>query len=670
MTSSSSSSSTGSGSAIIFGRRRSHLKHTRGPSIEAETFSPTTASEPPPSDDEEEASTLHGHTGTNSEETNGDAETIETETDGSSIHTPSSSHFTLPSSPSLPSTPASQDLPSLLASSLVPVSRTRVPISSYPPAPPSNPIDLQIQTLTHLILLHNSHSARTAHDEATRLDALEIRGRRRAWLNRALCANGLRSITHINGRRSSAVQRVEIGMGAGHGGLGFAVPIRRSGLGMWVINADHLHFEQEQTYPPGNQMEGETSIEQMDAIMLEEDEVQLVGGERFNGYDERNGVEPKRTKVIIPSKGAQLFPVNEVEEEDDSEFHMPSRRSLSEPPESVDPMSDDDDSASIKFDNINLNQYDDLQGLQMDLDIATGVGFDLMDSSDEEGDPDSELKTNLPHSPTTSGNAESDLVEGSVPEGGLCVTFDIPKPKALHARAPHLLSGHEQRQRQRQRQRTNAVTPDQEHSVHDCSYPADIPQRSPTPTPQFPPPCPSELLNSSPVTSTIDSMPVIKPISVPQPAYLRASTTTARNSRAPSPPHGDTAFQPCLATKPDFESRIRTSAVPENLCSHALLADPDYQGVHVNEMGELVAGKSEMNIAFNEGLGEEFTLAMDLPSKSLTSRFTGMTFASMGRTQSFRGRVRGALRTRDSNTNKSEGGISVVLEEVENGPSW
>lgn len=660
LASSLSSSSIGSGSVLMFGRRWPSPRHTRGPSIESEAFSATTSTEPPTSDDEDEVETTHGYDRSGSDDTDGDTQTIETDTDGSSIHTPTSSHFALALPSNLSSAPASQDLPSLLTS---PVSHFHHQLQSYPSAPPTNHTDLQIQNLTHLILLHTSHSARTAHDESTRLDALEVRGRRRAWLNRALCPSGLKLTAPPGGRISTNIQRMEIGMGAGHGGLGFAVPIRRSGLGMWVINAEDIEREMEE-----ERADLEADPGQVDAIMLEDDDVQLVGGERFNGYDERNGIEPKRLKVPVPSKRTQLFPVNEVEEEE-IEMRRPPPGMLSRSPDSAD-HSDGEDIASIKFDNINLNQYDDLRELQMDLDIVTGVGFDMMDSSDEEDDPGSGFNVNAPSnaSPTS---PDSEVAEGGISEGGICVALDIPKPKAFHARSPHLLSGREHRQRQRQHQRANGISLNQGHPVHQYSHPDVVPQNSPPPIPQYPSESANALSSMPPIPG-----PVVAPISIPQPVYFRAPTPTppaytpdmssSTVSLVTSTSNGsiDPMFRPSSpVTVHDHKSGVCTTVLSTER-KHLLPQD-----VHVNEMGELVSGMDMMGIAEDEG--EEFTLAMDLPSKSLKSRFNGVSFTAMGRTSSFRGRVRGASRMDLApHGGGAEDGVALAVEDTKNGPAW
>lgn len=85
--------------------------------------------------------------------------------------------------------------------------------------------------------------------------------------------------------------------------------------------------------------------------------------------------------------------------------------------------------------------------------------------------------------------------------------------------------------------------------------------------------------------------------------------------------------------------------------------------IFVNEMGELFSRVETVGL---EDDREEFTLAMDLPSKLLSSRFGSMSFAAMGETQSFKGRTRGTSRVRTSHNE----GMSVVAEDVEGDSAW
>jgi hypothetical protein len=109
---------------------------------------------------------------------------------------------------------------------------------------------------------------------------------------------------------------------------------------------------------------------------------------------------------------------------------------------------------------------------------------------------------------------------------------------------------------------------------------------------------------------------------------------------------------PSRAASRELES-LRTGAVSPEL--NSIPCD-----VSVNEIGEFV---TEMETMAAGGVddGEEFTLAMDLPSK-LLSRFGGMSFAAMHQTKTFKGRTRGASRLRGPH-GKVEEGMSVVEEE-------
>jgi hypothetical protein len=332
---------------------------------------------------------------------------------------------------------------------------------------------------------------------------------------------------------------------------------------MWVVSAEDMEFEEVVPIFEG------ASSGQVDAIMLEEEDVHFVGGERFTGYDERNGIEPRRFEVPVPSNGAQLFPVNEVDEEElESHQHSPSVPSKS--PDSAE-HSDDDD---IKFANLNLNQYDDLRELQMDLDIVTGVGFDMMDSSDEEDDIDSNPNINLP-------NGQGQAVEGGIPEGGIRVAFDIPRPKALHARSPHLLFGYEQRQKQRQRQRVMGTSCDQEHHIHQYSHPDALPERCRTPIPQRPPsrasgPVLEQLSATSPIPASLSvSVPAVPSILAHQAAHFRSTPTLTPvytagipiSPRLASKEPSEVLFRPpSRAASRELES-LRTGAVSPELNS-------------------------------------------------------------------------------------------------------
>lgn len=626
----SSSSSGSSVSQITFGKKRSNPRHIRGPSIETETFSATTACEPPTSDDELDEADSPRHDIAGSDETDDDINSIETETDGSSIQTPSSSHFTLPLPTRLPSVSASRDLTSLVSSPTFP---TRDLPRSRPLTPRPHPVDVQIQTLTQLILLHTSHSARTAHDECARLDALEVRGRRRAWLNRALCYNGLKLTAPPGGRVSTNLQRIEIGMGAGYGGLGFSIPIRRSSLGMWVVTAEDVDFDPVVVRAQHDRESICHESEQRDAIMCEEDDVDLVGGDTFTGYDERNGIASKRTKVSVPSNGVQLFPVNEIEEEE----HSQCPNALSELPDIVEYSDDDDSDSSTKYGGLSLDQYDDIRGLQMDLDIATGVGFDMMDFSDEEDtDADVNKSSSLP-SP-----------DGEIPEGGICVSLEIPQPKAFYTRSPHLLFGQKRNQRQ-------DIISSEAYPVHEYPHSNTVPPRCSTPIPPIPT---SESADASLSHCQSLILPA-KPTLHPQPPCLHSSTTSSRGSFHPSSLAPDT-----FDSKVGHISSAAEIDLESGMCKQLTESERKQlpRDIDVNEIGELVVRTNTMSL---RGDTKEFTLAMDLPSKIISSKFGDFSFAAIGHTKAFGSRVRGALKARNGAVEEN-----VAVEGMESGTAW
>lgn len=582
-----STSSTVSSSLFLFGRKRQNLKHERHPSHE--TFSATTSCEPPVSDDEEEVdSVLSCRTQEKSDET--DEEITDTDTDESSIQTPTSEYLDLPLG--LPSAIASQDLSPLPSTCLISISNQSYLNSA---SPTSNSTHFHIHNFTQLILLHNSHSARMAYEENTRLDALEVRGKRRAWLNRALCPNGIELTRSLRETKMSHQYKVKIGIGAPHSRLGFSVPIHRSALGIWVVNAEDIEFEQ--VVPMEHEDAGSGQI---DSIILEDD-MRFVGEERFAGYDERNGIEPKRSRIPIPSKGAHLLPVSEVVEKEEEDMkHNPSTPYV--PSESSNSTEHDDD----EFCNLNLNQFDDLRELQMDLDIVTGAGFDIMDSSDEE---DIEFHVSIPHSTVT-----------RIPEG---VAFDIARHRVLHTHSSQFLSC----QKQCQRQRVLEASCDQEH-------PATLCEGCHTPTsPSFLEPL-SEPVN--PATSISVPPSSMSSIPVPCPATLLAIPS----EYAVEDPMNQ--ISPLCVAKNAFKTPFRSLS---RASSHDLEpADgselvPIPCNASVNDMGKLVAGMDTVRLG--EDRREEFTLAMDLPSKLPKS--SEVDFAAIGQTRVFKGHTKGEI---------------------------
>ena len=572
-----STSSTVSSSLFLFSRKRQNLKHERRPSHE--TFSATTSCEPPASDDEEEVDSVSScRTQERSDET--DEEITDTDTDESSIQTPTSEYLDLPLG--LPSAIASQDLSSLPNTCLISISNQSYLNSA---SRTSNSTHFHIHNLTHLILLHSSHSARMAYEENTRLDALEVRGKRRAWLNRALCPNGIELTRSLREAKISHQYKVKIGIGAPHSRLGFSVPIHRSALGIWVVNAEDIEFEQ--VNPMEHKDAGSGQIE---------DDMPFVGEEIFTSYDERNGIEPKRSRIPIPSKGVHLLPVSEVVEEEEDMEHNQS--TLYIPSKSSNSAEHNDN----EFCDLNLNQFDDLRELQMDLDIVTGAGFDIMDSSDEE---DTEFHVSIPH---RQNNTVTRIHEG--------VAFDIARPRVLHTHSSQFLSC----QKQCQRRRVLEASCDQEcpatlsEGCHTLSFLEPL----------------SELVN----TATSISVPPssMSSILMPRPATLPAipSEYTVNDPiNQISPLHvAKNAF------KTPFRSLSRASSrdlEPAGIGGSESVPIP--YNVSVNDMGELVAGMDTVRLG--EDRREEFTLAMDLPSKLPKS--SEVDFAAIGQTRVFKG---------------------------------
>lgn len=606
----------GSSSLLPFGRKRQNLRHERRPSNE--TFLATTSCEPPASDDEEDIDSGTSCTRTQERSDETDGNTIDTDTDDCSIQTPTSEDFDRLLG--LPSTIASQDLP--LLPSPYPISN-----QSYldSPLPTSNSVYLQIQNLTQLILLHNSHSARMVYEENTRLDALEARGKRRAWLNRALCPNGT-EFTRSSGETKMFHQRkMKIGIGASYSRLGFSVPIQRSTLGIYVVNAEDA--EPEKAAPMSFKDAGSSQI---DTIILEDD-IQVVSGERFSGHDERNGIEPKRSRIPVPSNGVQLPPVDEVEEEENLEHKQDA---LCVSFKSLGPTKQGDDG----FSDLNLNQFDDLREFQMDLNIVTGIRSDIMDSSDEE-DTESHINISVPH--------RQDQTTTRNPEGCMRVTFDVARHRIFNARSSHFLSD----QKQCQRQRVLEASCDQEYHAHQYSHPDTLSERCHTPiSPSFP---------LGPVSEPVDlATPTSVPsISVSQPTTLPAisSEYIANDPIIPNSPLSvvknlETPFRPLSrAASRHLEPGSRTGTDGSEL-------GPILHNVPGNDMDELIAGIDAVRLG--EDRREEFTLAMDLPSK-----LPRLSFAAPNR--AFKGRSRGEIQLRGPHDVANPEDMSAIVEEAE-----
>lgn len=415
---------------------------------------------------------------------------------------------------------------------------------------------------------------------------------------------------------------------------------------MWVLTAEDVDFDPVVVQMHEEQESTSNESGQRDAIMLEEDEVHLVGGDRFTGYDERNGIEPKRTKISVPSNGIQLFPVNETEEKDT--IHRSNL--LSKSPDSIE-FADDDD-ASAEFGGISLDQYDDLRGLQMDLDVVTGVGFE-MDSSDEE-DIDAEI--NMSNSLLSS--------DGEIPEEGICVTLDIPRPMALYARSPHLLFGKKGNQRQ------NVKVSGGAHLVHDFPDPDSMPPRCSTPIPPASPDSGSDQAYDS-----FDA-PAPQPGSLISPAESKESPHSSCSSTAAHPAHtpGSRGTSPIPSSVPASPDKIfcQSSSSTELDLESGMYArftkverGLTPQEIDVNEIGELVSRTNGISL---KGDAKEFTFAMSLPSKLLSSKFGGVTFAAIGQTKAFGGCVRGALKARGTLPGVVE--ENVAVEDMEKGASW
>jgi hypothetical protein len=188
---------------------------------EAEYFASTTQSVQSPHlfSDEEEDTTDLGRPKSSSQRTNGgeDTDSIETDTDGSSVHTPSSGHDTFVFLPP-PSKPGNQNMPPL-----VPPKSTRgavrvvspTPVQAEPPSatlipecplpgslPPTEMAEYKSLSrltgkLQYLLIGARARATQAESEAKQREVVLEVRSRRRAWLNRSL--RSVPPLTDANG---------------------------------------------------------------------------------------------------------------------------------------------------------------------------------------------------------------------------------------------------------------------------------------------------------------------------------------------------------------------------------------------------------------------------------------------------------------------------------------
>ncbi|PFH51197.1 hypothetical protein AMATHDRAFT_47342 [Amanita thiersii Skay4041] len=244
-----------------------------------------------------------------------ETDTIETDTDGSSVHTPSSGHesftFPLPSSkpavpPKCPTTPlgykttALPNVPTMRLVSPSPVpARSSLssamtdcpPPGSLPPTEMAEYKSLSRLTgkLQHLLLVARARVAHAENEARQREALLELRSRRRAWLNRAL---------KINVRKPGIPGGVSYGY---HSTCSMSAPFKSSQLARWTWTSEDWEY-----VPPGSELEDD------DDIILQE-RTRFSVGDEIDGF----GYKLKKPNSRVQAK---LFPVSE-EEEDEAEQH-------------------------------------------------------------------------------------------------------------------------------------------------------------------------------------------------------------------------------------------------------------------------------------------------------------------------------------------------------------
>ncbi|KIL63627.1 hypothetical protein M378DRAFT_12051 [Amanita muscaria Koide BX008] len=284
---------------------------------EAEYFTSTTQSIPPTHlFSDEEDSTEDGSTspfqrkGSDTTLNGDDTDSVETETDGSSVHTPSSGHESLPPPASKPV--RQSKLPLLSTRHIRNVSRIVSPTSiqakgtlvAEGPQPGSlPPIEMaEYKALSRLsgklqhLLFAAQARASQAENEARQRDAtLEVRSQRRAWLNRTL-----RSWTPKSG---------------GQGGIGnhtctygyistctMSTPNSSSPLARWTWTSEDW------------ELASDICVEDDDDDIILQERTRFSAGD---GFEQVTFGHPlRRGRDLMPKGPAMLFPVVEEEEED------------------------------------------------------------------------------------------------------------------------------------------------------------------------------------------------------------------------------------------------------------------------------------------------------------------------------------------------------------------
>ncbi|KAF8624662.1 hypothetical protein AX17_006993 [Amanita inopinata Kibby_2008] len=383
---------------------------------EAEYFASTTQSvQPPPlfSDEEDSTEDAKDARSVSRSDHNAilvedeDCDTIESDTDGSSVHTPSSGHdsFTFPPSPAklvksltIAPSPVSPRRPSSLPRVVSPLPTPRKPSLSFltteclspgslPPVEMAEYKSLSRLTgkLQHLLISARARAAQAESEAKQRELLLEMRSRRRAWLNRSLGSN---TADKASGGKSD-------GGCTTYGYLSscvMATPYKSSPLARWVWTSEDWEY-----VPPGYDEEYD------DDIILQE-------RMRFNAGDE-DGEQVGfgyRLKRMSAGRGGKmrgettLFPVSE--EEEDCERVMDSRHA----------QGDEEALMGMGIGEEGLNE--DLRELELGL---AGFGLDL-EGGDMAWAEDEEM--GLPR-------GEYRLTSNAAGGPGVKVAFDIERPR-------------------------------------------------------------------------------------------------------------------------------------------------------------------------------------------------------------------------------------------------
>ena len=281
---------------------------------EAEYFAATTQSVQSPhlfSDEEEDVTDLVRPKSSlqcrdNDPTTNGDedADSIETDTDGSSVHTPSSGHETFIFPP--PSKPGNQNMPPLLPPKGAVRVESPTPVAAKPPSatlipegpppgslPPTEMAEYKSLSrltgkLQYLLIGARARAAQAESEAQQREVVLEVRSRRRAWLNRSL--GPVSPSTDANGNTCYGYIAT----------CTMSAPYRSSTLAKCMWTAEDWEYAPD---------DGDEAIFQERTRSFASDDVEQVGF----GYQLRRMGSERRAKRGEP----KLFPVTEEEEEED-----------------------------------------------------------------------------------------------------------------------------------------------------------------------------------------------------------------------------------------------------------------------------------------------------------------------------------------------------------------